>query len=143
MRQHIQVPEKRIAQHLLAREFVELVHSAEDAAVAQEKHKSRSGTAHGSAVPTTDLRLPADEVISQPYPFLIHAAGLAETRSRATKLVESGGAYLIDVTGHAIKVEKGATVAENDFISVSKDGREQRFLMIRAGKWKTRTIEVQ
>jgi tyrosyl-tRNA synthetase len=144
MQQHVQAPERRIAQHLLAREFVELVHGREDAEAAHEKHLSRSGVTRGPTVPTGDLKLPRSEVIDQPYSFLIHAAGLAETRSKAAKLVESGGAYLIDVMGHAAKIERGTAVNEDDVFTVNcgSQGQDQKFLMLRAGKWKTRTIEL-
>ena len=138
MKQHIQTTEKRIAQHLLAKEFVELVHGPEEAEAAQTSHLNRSPSARGWGDLTADLEMVPDEVLDQPVAFVLHASGLADSRSKANKLVESGGAYIIDVMGHAVKVEKGQVVTEEDL--VWKDN--EPFLVLRAGKWKTRTISI-
>ena len=139
MRQHSEAPEKRVAQHLLAREFVELVHGPEDAYAAQEKHLNRSKVADGQNTPTADLRLPSEQVVAQPLSSLLFLAGLAESKSKAVKLVESGGAYVVDGSGSATKIQKGAVVTEGNLIS-SETGR---FLTLRAGKWKSRTIALE
>jgi tyrosyl-tRNA synthetase len=145
IQEHMQAPEKRTAQHLLAKEFVELVHGAEDAEAAREKHLSRSKVTRGPSLPAADIKLEASQVVGQPYPFLLHAAGLAESKSKAARLVDSGGAYLIDVAGHAAKIEKGAIVDQTDLITVTggKTGKDEKFLVLRAGKWRTRTITIE
>jgi tyrosyl-tRNA synthetase len=136
MRQHSQAPERRVAQHLLAREFVELVHGPEDAQAAQEKHLNRSNASTASSATTADVQLPAEQVLGQPLSSLLFTAGLAESKTKAVKLIESGGAYLIDASGNAMKIQKGAIVTEESLIS----NEAGKHLTLRAGKWKSRTI---
>jgi tyrosyl-tRNA synthetase len=138
MNQHTEKPEKRVAQHLLAREFVELVHGPEDAQAAQAMHLSRSNAASSPSAPTINVRLPIREVIDQPFSSLLFAVGLAESKSKAVKLVESGGAYIIDSSGSAVKIHKGA-LAREEYLVPTEQGR---VLILRAGKWKSRTIGV-
>ena len=136
MRQHVGAPEKRVAQHLLAREFVELVHGVEDAEAAQRQHMDRS-----KASSTDDsIQMPSSQVIGADYASLLKHAGLVESRSKGVALISSGGAYRIMEDGSAMKILKAETVALEH---LSQEGNDAtKFLTLRAGKWKTRTISL-
>ncbi|KIW01603.1 tyrosine-tRNA ligase [Verruconis gallopava] len=141
MAKHNLAPEKRIAQHLLAREFVELVHGPEDAAAAQDQHLSRSrGYTPASKA---DLQVAYAEVTDKPFAFALHMAGLAESRSKALKLIESGGAYVIGGNGDAVKIRKGDVVSDAHYFTKEDEKTpSRRFLVLRAGKWKVRSLEL-
>jgi tyrosyl-tRNA synthetase len=127
--------------------FVELVHGPEDAAAAQEQHLSKLARLNRYVTPTkADTRLEASDIVDRPFSFALHTASLAESRSRAVKLIESGGAYIIDGKGEAIKIGK-ANVVSSEHCSIlrGKDGSEEverMVLVLRVGKWKSRTIEL-
>lgn len=77
--------------------------------------------------------------MGKPFAFVLHAAGLVETKSKASKLVESGGAYIINEGGVAEKIRVGELVEERHSKSSAEN---KRILVLRAGKWKLRTIEI-
>lgn len=151
MSRQAQDPSKRLAQHILARELVELVHGAAAAKQAELAHKDAFGQgAHtfsllslrnaiaghkgtvGAAeqgMPKVDKKLleykkafaasstaqPASDTSSeqpksdnenivtlplsmlQPgsFPHVLHAAGLASSRSEASRLIAKNGAYVV------------------------------------------------
>ena len=135
IQEHMKAPEKRIAQHLLAREFVELVHGVEEGEAAQKSHLNRSSVSDDS------ISLPASSVIGSDFATLFKMAGLAESKSKATRLISSGGAYCIPSAGQAVKLDERAIV-QREHLAIG-DKTEGSVLILRAGKWKTRTIVVQ
>jgi tyrosyl-tRNA synthetase len=145
IREHNQAPEKRIAQHLLAREFVELVHGPEEAQAAYEQHTSRSRTSTHSdtGILPSDLKLPPNQVIGESFAVLLKAAGLAESKAQAMRLIDSGGAYVNrgPLKG-VVKIENKTQRVETDDLLAS-DRSERVYLMLRVGKWKSRTIEIE
>ncbi|TLD35518.1 tyrosine-tRNA ligase [Venturia nashicola] len=99
MEEHIQSPEKRMAQHKLAREFVELVHGAEDAEMAEKQH--RFLFAHSSLKKADvfksdpDVVLPSSMMIGSPYAIALKLVGLSKTNSEGARLIKNGGGYLL------------------------------------------------
>ncbi|QDS68774.1 hypothetical protein FKW77_005277 [Venturia effusa] len=99
MEEHVQSPEKRIAQHRLAREFVELVHGAEEAETVEKQHRflfapsplRRDDVLKGEP----DVVLPASMVVGFPFSFALKRACLSKTKSQAARLIKSGGGYLL------------------------------------------------
>jgi len=79
------------------------------------------------------------EVIGKPFAWILYAVGLTETKSKAGKLIESGGAYYVGEGGRAVKINPGTVV---DVTHVTVGEGEKKYLALRAGKWKTRTIEI-
>lgn len=99
IREHVQSPEKRIAQHKLAREFVQLVHGAREAETVERQHRflfaqsspKREDVLRGEP----DAILPSSMVVGFPFSFALKLAGLSGTKSQGARLVKSGGGYLL------------------------------------------------
>jgi tyrosyl-tRNA synthetase len=127
MADHAQAPQERVAQRLLAREVVGLVHGG--GAVADAEKGSSAWTADldaatlrglESTLPTTHL---AGRALPVPLVDLFVQTDLAASKSAATRLVRQGGAY---VNQHKVQHE-AAVVDVGDFV-------EGRWLLLRAGK---------
>ncbi|KAE9961526.1 hypothetical protein BLS_001862 [Venturia inaequalis] len=99
MKEHIQSPEKRLAQHKLAREFVELVHGAEDAETAEKQHRflfAQSSLKKEDVFKSEpDAVLPSSMMIGSPFAIALKLAGLSKTNSQGARLIKSGGGYLL------------------------------------------------
>lgn len=99
MKEHVQSPEKRIAQHKLAREFVELVHGAKDAETAEKQHRflfTQSSLKKEDVLKgEPDAVLPSSMVIGFPFAIALKLAGLSTTNSQGARLIKSGGGYLL------------------------------------------------
>lgn len=150
MNRQNQDPSKRNAQHILAREIVELAHGAADAKKAEAAHKDTFGqgahtfslfslrnaiardegdtnepkehmkeekelfeykkayAASSTAQPTTTtlperpqhdksdvVTLPLSMLQAGSFPHVLHAAGLASSKSEASRLIAKKGAYVI------------------------------------------------
>ena len=153
-------PSSRHAQHLLAHEFVSLVHGAEAATQARTQHMQLFSTRHRSSTApspsessetethqpfvlsslTPDLALPRSSVMSQPFSHVLRLVDLVSSRSEGQRLLESGGVYLGRVMPSGLMFEKmsgGRTdvVREEDLV-------EGRLLLVRIGKKKVKVVEV-
>lgn len=123
--EHMQDPKQRKGQHLLAREFVELIHGEKVAQQTEAQHRlmfSRPSNSppdptemqtvsdeiaqrHCSTLslnnagpsPSQKLQLPHSLIYTQSIGKILHAAGLASSRSEGHRLATHGGAY---VGGH-------------------------------------------
>ncbi|KAK3059320.1 hypothetical protein LTS18_011134, partial [Coniosporium uncinatum] len=100
----------REAQHLLAREFVELVHGEVEAKKAEAEHRSLFGKKrlpkadeHDSETPGpvigklptgVDLLLPRSLVEGQALAKVVWSVGLAQSRTEAHNHIMSGGLYI-------------------------------------------------
>ncbi|KAF2402742.1 hypothetical protein EJ06DRAFT_472314 [Trichodelitschia bisporula] len=151
-------PGKRIAQHLLARQFVELAHGAHAAEAAEAEHRALFAKRHtlnvsdlientaepGSKRSTPAIFLPRSAVFGQSFASVLHSAGAVKSLGAAKRLIKSGGAYVRsvpddDTQGRAylsIKKLPQDTVADEYVMP------EKNVLVLRVGKRRVRVIQV-
>ncbi|KAF2030318.1 tyrosyl-tRNA synthetase-like protein [Setomelanomma holmii] len=192
---------KRLAQHILAREIVELVHGAAEAQKAEEAHKeafshgtntfplgalrktlatikatetpsttptnkkesqffaykkafAASSTAQAISSTTHDkpkskseniITLPISMLQPGSFPRVLHAAGLASSKSEAHRLIAKKGAYVVVPNSGSqesptalqwVNIESGAAVDPNHFLV------DWEALILRAGKSKIQICRV-
>lgn len=168
MAEHAQKPSERKAQHLLAREFVELVHGEVEAAGAEQQHRSIfrkapllvAANAAGSLedtpprssapitptnAPKVNVTLPMSLVINKPPAKVLHSAGLVESRSEGHRLAVNQGAYI-----GSRPIGGGGMGDSLDFTSVKTwdPSKTEDYLMdgnllvLRVGKWKVKIVRV-
>ncbi|KAF2084465.1 tyrosyl-tRNA synthetase [Saccharata proteae CBS 121410] len=108
MEEHDRDPRKRVAQHRLAHEFVEFVHSKKAADEAEEQHRTLFGAESKPGVDKQpkDLLdeweknsaivriLPRSLVYNRPFPWVLWSAGLALSKTNAVAMITNGGAYV-------------------------------------------------
>jgi tyrosyl-tRNA synthetase len=156
MIEHNAAPEKRVAQHLLAGEFVELVHGFDEAEKAQQQHRSMFSKNSGSDTNEStweqhpNTTLPRSMVIGRPFSAVLWSAGLADSKSEATRLIKNKGAYIhAPESAEASVADSGFSFAqldnptaylEDSHLSKRDDGRE--FLILRSGKRKVRVVRL-
>ncbi|KAH7079104.1 tyrosyl-tRNA synthetase-like protein [Paraphoma chrysanthemicola] len=193
---------KRTAQHILAREIVELAHGAADARKAEAAHKeafshgtntfplsllrnklaaiqkpenkfgmisakrhmeliahkanfAASSTAQATPSTTVDpaahgadndiISLPLSALLPGSFPRILHAAGLASSKSEAHRLIAKKGAYVVvPNSGETesptalqwVNIEAGATADPNHFLV------DFEALILRAGKSRIQIVRV-
>ena len=154
MAEHVKSPEKRIAQHRLAREFVELVHGPEQAAGAELQHTSmfsRSAPKLEDFLKgQPDVILPVSKVIGEPFASVLCAAGLAKSKSGGARLIQSKGAYLLlpsssesddgALSFTAIEETTSHFILEEHILKHADSAR--RTMVFRAGKRKVVVVDV-
>ena len=104
---HKKDPSQRIAQHKLAREFLELIHGAKEAKDTELQHrllfkgnKSETissltgGTVTASKAPSPDIKLPRSLIMQKSVGKILYACGLATSKSEGHRLAEKHGAYI-------------------------------------------------
>lgn len=139
-------PSKRVAQHLLAREVLELVHGLSAAEKTEAEHQAmRTPTLRVIAdTATTDynrIELPKALVVDLPVTTVLHNAGLASSNSAARRMIAGGGVYIAGKPANG----KGE---ELDFVQVGNGEAVQTpqlidgTLVFRLGKWKVRVVKV-
>lgn len=144
---HAADPGKRLAQHLLASEVLELVHGREEALRTREQHEAMRNPSLASRGDSQGERtvLPSSLVAGAPFTRILYHAGVTGTKSEAARLVKSGGVYVASGSGgqgaeaeglNFVQVRDGQKV--EDVESFAKDG----LLVLRVGKWKVRVVEV-
>lgn len=167
MAEHQRDPSQRKAQHALAREVVELVHSEEDAKNAELNHRSifrihssSSATHTGSegekvsgskkpvteaTAPVVNITLPYSLVIDKPPARVLFSAGLVNSRSEGHRLAQNQGAYIGSSTSKSGQMGDGLSFAPVKLWDSSKtrdyliDGN---LLILRQGKWKIKIVKV-
>lgn len=167
MKEHMEAPEKRKAQHLLAREFVELVHGSEEARDAESRHRmlfSKPGVAATTVVgedgkkqeppaqmtlnnaPKANIKLPVSLIYNKSIGRILHAAGLAESSSEGHRFASAGSIYIGGMPGQKAAMSDAAisfTPAKNWVIGDNaKFLVEGRLMIFRKGKHNIRIIEV-
>ncbi|KAF2723947.1 hypothetical protein K431DRAFT_263832 [Polychaeton citri CBS 116435] len=165
MTQHSQDPGKRLAQHLLAAEVVELAHGSEVAAKTKHEHQQlrapsleflvrqhRSSDGAEASPNSTEetpqqgsIQLPASDVLGQPFAHILVQASLARTKSEARRTIQAGGMYVAKRAQNAREEGDGRL----DFVPLKSDKAEASaefimdgLLVLRVGKWKVTVIEV-
>jgi tyrosyl-tRNA synthetase len=160
MAEHTTSPEKRIAQHRLAREVVELVHSPEQASKAELQHTmmfSRSRPKLEDVLKhQPDIILPISQVVGHHFSSLLCAIGLATSKSEGARLIKSGGAYVLlprasdsaeggDLSFVSIEKETSYLVKEEHVLvheDVDTGSPARRLMVFRAGKRKVIFLEI-
>lgn len=155
--EHKQSPGKRTAQHLLAHNFVALVHGAEEAKTAQQQHRASFGRSEESteeSLAAFKMRedkkfLPRSEVIGQLVDKVLYNAGIVTSRSKARNLLDSDGFKVYRKFSSSDPLNPGlAFCFENPrgkdrFIEISEDWLlDGNILVFKIGKNKIRTIEL-
>lgn len=137
MAAHEEDPGKRLAQHLLASEVLELVHGREEAFRTREQHQAMRNPS------ITGLRemkgertvLPRSLVAGTPFARVLWHAGIAGTKSEAARLLKSGGVYVASGPEQQFAQVKDQT--PEDIESFADD-----LIVLRMGKWKVRIVEI-
>lgn len=168
MAKHAADPGKRVAQHLLACEVLELVHGPEVAARTKGEHLamrnpnlssllqksagSSTEAAENQAGGDTAKRtlLPRSLVSGAPLTRVLWHAGLAGTKSEAARLVKSGGVYVASLSSTSDPEQDPSADAALAFTPVdAKRGAadvatfiRDGLLVLRLGKWKVRVVEI-
>lgn len=175
MEQHLAHPSERIAQKLLAREVLDLVHGPQIARETAHQHKlmrkptlssitsdsqdkpttttnqSPNAMASGDAEPSQSINklvLPRSLVVNTPVARILYHAGLAPTKSAATRLIASNGAYIGgNTTWHSDKPMSDTELSFRPLSSVNSDivnnyVEKTGVLVLRVGKWKVKVVQV-
>lgn len=154
MAAHAADPGKRLAQHLLASEVLELVHGRETAETTRAQHQamrnpSLAAKSQGQSKSERTI-LPRSLVEGAPFARIMWHAGMTGTKSEAARLVKSGGVYVASTSPSApadSTAEQGESELKfaqikdqrpEDIESFAKDG----LIVLRTGKWKVRVVEV-
>ncbi|TIA28677.1 tyrosyl-tRNA synthetase [Aureobasidium pullulans] len=154
MTEHEADPSQRKAQHLLAREVVDLVHGTEEAQNTQNQHtfsrrpnlQSLQAEAENSKDSLNRLYLPQSLVQGKQPARILYHAGLAKSNSDGTRMVNSGGAYI----GSQTSEQEAATEGELKFRSlkgvtssvITEMVEKSNVLVLRTGKWNVKLVEV-
>jgi tyrosyl-tRNA synthetase len=165
--EHLLNPSARKAQHMLARELVELVHGPHEAKVAEEQHRllfqkkpEETSTLEVAVDPDTavgyttlnnrpkiNVQLPASVINSLSIARIVYAAGLTASANEAHHLIQNDGIRIGGMAGSKDKL------AEPGFVTWSKvsawPNQETAkwligddLLMLKRGKHNIRVIQV-
>jgi tyrosyl-tRNA synthetase len=121
MEEHMKAPSQRLAQHKLAREFLELVHGPEEAKAAEVQHRimyqkyvprvehklvregpqtaeqlrrSRPPPVTLNNAPAANIKLPRSLIENRSIGRIIYAAGLAASASEGHRFAAAGSVYI-------------------------------------------------
>jgi tyrosyl-tRNA synthetase len=144
MTAHAADPGKRLAQHLLASEVLELVHGHEVATLTREQHQAMRNPSLTSQSQLQGERtiLPRSLVAGAPFTRILWHAGITGTKSEAARLIKSGGVYVAEsVSGSEAESSESKFAAiksqkPEDLESFHRDG----LIVLRTGKWKVRMV---
>lgn len=156
MAEHCLYPERRVAQHLLASEILELVHGADIARDAQLAHEClRQPTISGFLRLQDSQQRRGNDVIqffSLPrssahdieYSQMVHSVGITKSKAEAARMIAQGGLSIASKTlelGESPDLLQYVQVNPREKITLDHliDGR---LLILRIGKWKIRIIQI-
>ena len=168
MAEHRKDASLRKAQHLLAREFVELVHGEEEAADAEQQHRaifrkapllvaaskaskldegatSRDRPITSTNAPSVNVTLPASLVIDQPLAKVLYSAGLVASRAEGHRLAVNQGAYVgsrANGSGGMSDAVEFAPIKNWDPSRTKDFILDGNLLVLRVGKWKVKIARV-
>jgi tyrosyl-tRNA synthetase len=116
VKEHMESPSQRKAQHRLAREFVELVHGEHEAKMAEQQHRllfqkrpapsqedgvsrepdsdAKAGITTLNNRPKADIKLPESLIHTKSIGRILYACGLAESASEGHRLAQHQGVYV-------------------------------------------------
>ncbi|KAK5126550.1 hypothetical protein LTR85_009484 [Meristemomyces frigidus] len=160
MAEHAADPGKRIAQHFLASEVLELVHGRQEAMNTQKEHQALRNpnmaslglgckTSPGADALNTDRAvLPSSLIFDTPFSRILYHAGIAQSKSEGARMVAKGGVYVATpAPPTAVREDGGDTNLHFIQLRDQKPEEVRKYimdglLMLRVGKWKVRVIEV-
>ena len=110
LEEHEKYPSRRIAQHKLAREFVELVHGTHEAQETEIQHRlvfnnveplpaqpdgpTKAGIVTQNNRPKPNIKLPRSLIYQKSIGKILFASGLAVSASEGHRLANKNGAYI-------------------------------------------------
>lgn len=165
--EHMKAPQERKAQHLLAREFVELVHGVEEAKNAEGQHRMLFSRHKGTVMagkdqegkpqdepaqitlnnaPQANIKLPESLIHHKSIGRILHAAGFANSSGQGHRMVTAGSVYIGGMPGQ----KKAMNEAALSFTPIKLWRNEEtanflidgKLLILRRGKHNIRIIEV-
>ncbi|KAI0004040.1 hypothetical protein F4779DRAFT_600328 [Xylariaceae sp. FL0662B] len=168
MEQHNLDPSKRVAHHALAYEVVALAYGLDEATRVQNRHRGlfakgpsaiereffppadETRDINKAATFQVDIELPQSLILGKSISRIIHAAGLADSVSDATRLTHQQGAYVGGSPGQPAATNKGMSYGELTFTPVKswfpQDTRnfliDGKLLILRRGKHFIRVIRM-
>ncbi|RDW75897.1 tyrosine--tRNA ligase-1 [Coleophoma crateriformis] len=166
VKEHMESAKERKAQHLLAREFLELIHGPEEAKAAELQHRlmfnksstisnPASGLAAVSSEPITlnnapkaNMKLPRTLIYNYGMGKVLYAAGLATSASEGHRLVSQQSVYIGGYHSDKKKesMDKGMVSFTPVKFWVPEETRsflvDDKLLLLRRGKHNVRIIEV-
>ncbi|KAI9778631.1 MAG: tyrosyl-tRNA synthetase [Candelina submexicana] len=167
--EHMQHPHERKAQHILARDFVELVHGEEEAKDAKARHQllfpSRSAPVRAEApkgdwsnplnphapqttqnnAPSANVTLPASLVYDQPIARVLYHAGLVSSKGEGHRLAQNQGAYVGSrpAGGGGMPDELKFSPVKLWDPKLTQDYIvDGDLLILRVGKWKVKIVKI-
>ncbi|KAI9702358.1 MAG: tyrosyl-tRNA synthetase [Candelina mexicana] len=167
--EHMQHPHERKAQHILARDFVELVHGEEEAKDAEARHRllfpSRSAPVSAEApkgdwsnplnphapqttqnnAPSANVTLPASLVYDQPIARVLYHAGLVSSKGEGHRLAQNQGAYVGSrpAGGGGMPDELKFSPVKLWDPKLTQDYiMDGGLLILRVGKWKVKIVKI-
>ncbi|EER45183.1 tyrosyl-tRNA synthetase [Histoplasma capsulatum var. duboisii H88] len=164
MERHVQDPSKRVAQHKLASEFVELIRGPVEAAQAEKDHRSIFGgqtptiemeartkrdlnlsETHPFNAPSPHITLPRSLVVGQFFHKVLWSAGMAPSKAEAFRLIVNNGASVASRSDStAIMDDKMSYVPIKtwDKDMTKKFIIDDSMMILRVGKWKVKIIKI-
>jgi tyrosyl-tRNA synthetase len=184
MEQHEQDRSKRIPQHKLASEFVELIHGLDEAEMAEKQHRDlfsknmsigdiqrsinqeRLDAVDAEGEQLADLHprlnkhakpqsmesnsstrvvMPKSLVIGEPLSRILYSSGIVASKSEGQRLVNAGGVYIgAQSSGKEAMADGVSYIPAKDTAAafVKQYIIDEELLILRAGKWKVKVIEI-
>jgi tyrosyl-tRNA synthetase len=163
--EHAENPKLRKAQHLLAREFLELIHGPEEAKAAELQHRLLHATGSTASpkidedpassipeqitlnnAPIANIKLPHSLIHTKPIARILHAAGLVASAADGHRAVAAGGVYIGGRSGQKAPMPEAAlmyTPIKNWVVEdTAKFLVDDKLLILRKGKHNIRIVEV-
>ncbi|RMZ77099.1 hypothetical protein DV737_g4556, partial [Chaetothyriales sp. CBS 132003] len=155
MDEHIKDASKRVAQHKLAREFVELIHGTQAADTAERQHRSVFNKSTTLGDIRASLGTPTNSAtIEQHLSRILYSAGLVESRSEGGRLITKGGAYIGSTADGKKEMGESLSYIPADMqkarwevlkgwlIGGDEGGDGEELLILRTGKWRVKIVRV-
>ena len=168
MKEHVNEPSKRVAQHTLAHEVLALVHGPAEAKGTEREHRSlferkalsagESGLSgidtlvdtgapsqsHGKTLGPS-VTLPRSLIYNQSMDKILCSAGLATSRSEGSRMIAQKGVYLgarPNISGATIDHIEFSVARKENGSETEKHVIEGNTLILRFGKSKVRIINI-
>ncbi|KAI0994993.1 Tyrosine--tRNA ligase [Podosphaera aphanis] len=166
MERQVKDPSKRIAQHKLALEVVELAHGQHNAKEAEKQHRmlfmkgssfklpitqtpdasARAGVITPNNRPQVTIKLPESLIYQKMFGRVVFAANFAASLSESRRLLNASGMYIGTMPDRSINLDSGhvtwAKVEDMESLFLKKYLVCGDLLMLRKGKHNVRIIQV-
>ncbi|PGH14699.1 tyrosine-tRNA ligase [Helicocarpus griseus UAMH5409] len=161
MEKHVQDPSKRLAQHKLAAEFVELIHGPAESRKAEEEHRKIFGgdvpleerpardlkLSDGSVfnLPSPHVKLPRSLVVGQFFHKILWSAGLVNSKAEGFRLIAKEGARVGSRSDNQAVMEDKISyvpIKSWDKDAVERFIIDDKMLILKVGKWKVKIVQI-